>query len=374
MPSISKALVVGGGIGGMTSAISLTRIGVETYLLDIDPQWRVYGAGITITGPTLRALKAVGVLDRVMAEGYTAEHVNVCDIDGQVISQIKTEKLEDADIPGAGGILRPVLHNILSEKTRAAGVNIRLGKTITKLIQNEDAVKVTLSDGTEESYDFVVGADGIYSNVRQLLFPASPLPRYTGQSCWRLLLPRSPQIDRRHFFLGGPVKVGLTPVSQTQMYMFLLHHTPEKPSVTNGPIFDGLRQLMVGYGGILSEIRESLGEESQIVYRPLETILIENSWSLGRAVIIGDAAHATTPQLASGAGMAVEDGLVLGEELGRNHSVRQAMDAFGKRRYDRAKMVVRNSLRIGELEVTGAPAQEQTAIVQESLAILCRPY
>src|SRR6185436_17433339 len=109
MIGIEKALVIGGGIGGMCAAIELRKRGVAVDLVEIDAQWRVYGAGITISGPTLRAFKAIGVVDAIMAQGYCADGLDLCLGNGQQIGHIPSTRIAGPDIPGAGGIMRPVL-------------------------------------------------------------------------------------------------------------------------------------------------------------------------------------------------------------------------------------------------------------------------
>src|SRR5262249_41169109 len=109
------------------------------------------------------------------------------------------------------------------------------------------------------------------------------------------------------------------------------------------------------------------------VYRPLEGHILRGDWFKGRAILIGDAAHASTPQLASGAGMAAEDGLVLAAELQHSASVEEAFRHFMQRRFERCRLVVENSLEIGRLEVAKAAPLRQTAIVAESLKALAAP-
>lgn len=373
MKSIRNALVVGGGIGGMSAAIALRKLGVHVDLIDLDPQWRVYGAGITITGATLRAFHALGVLDAVVASAYAGDGIQVCDMSGQRIARVPTPLVTESDLPSSGGIMRPLLHKILSKQTLALGTRVRLGLTIDSLTDEKEVVGVVFSDGRTAVYDMVVGADGVFSRVRRLLFPDAPRPQYTGQCVWRLVAPRPAQIDRRHFFLGGPHKVGLTPVSSDEMYMFLLETTPRRPALPDEELPAELSRLMEGYGGPLHDIRESLGTSSSIVLRPLEGFLLPRPWHRGRTLLIGDAAHPTTPQLASGAGMAVEDALVLAEELARSETVEDALAGFMARRYERCRLVVENSLEIGRREQRRAPIEEQTHLVEESLRVLAQP-
>lgn len=366
------ALIVGGGIAGMSAAIALSRIGVKVELIDLDPDWKVSGAGITITGPTLRAFHQLGVYEAIANEAYTGEGIQVCDVQGNPLRQLDTPMPAGSPTPGSGGIMRPTLHHILSKKTLELGTQVRLGITVDQLEQDPEGVSVTFSDASTGRYDLVVGADGVYSKVRGMIFPDAPKPEYTGQSAWRLTVPRPSTVERRTYFLGGPVKVGLTPVSQDSMYMFLLERTPQVYREQH-ELPARLGELLEGYGGILAELRAGLNSNSDIVFRPLEAFFLPAPWHQGRVLLVGDAAHPTTPQLASGAGIAVEDGIVLAEELQKADSVADALLQFMQRREKRCRLVVENSIEIGRLEQQRAPVAEQTAVVERTLKLLSEP-
>jgi 2-polyprenyl-6-methoxyphenol hydroxylase-like FAD-dependent oxidoreductase len=154
------------------------------------------------------------------------------------------------------------------------------------------------------------------------------------------------------------------------MYVFVLENVAANVRVDPAAFHEKLRELLRPYGGPLATVREQLNPASSIVYRPLETVLLPAPWYRGRTVVIGDAAHATTPQLASGAGMAVEDGLVLADELACAVTVEEGLRHFMARRYDRCRLVVENSVQLGRYEVERAPVEAQTALVERSLAKL----
>ncbi|TFY91185.1 oxidoreductase [Pseudomonas kairouanensis] len=373
MSAIQKALVVGGGIGGMASAISLARLGIEVDLVEIDPNWRVYGAGITITGPTLRAFQELGIYEEVKAIAYTGHGIRVCDISGKQLRELPTPMPADSNVCGSGGIMRPDLHRILSELTLSSGVNVQLGITVNSLDQALNHANVVFSDNRTEQYDLVIGADGINSKVRKLIFPHAPEVFFTGQNAWRLVAPRPSEIDCRHYFLGGPVKVGLSPVSDKHMYMFLLENSPSAKRFSESELHSRLRELLIPYGGVIGALREELSVESAIIMRPLQGLVLPAPWYLGRVLLIGDAAHPTTPQLASGAGMAVEDGIVLSEEIAKGDAIELALQRYMERRYPRCRLVVDNSLEIGRREQAGAPISAQTELVESTLRTLSEP-
>lgn len=370
---MSRVLIVGGGIAGMSAAIVLRRLGWDVELIDLDPQWRVYGAGITITRPTMRAFRALGILDELLAVGFAGDGIAICALDGSQIGKVEDPQISGEPLPGSGGVMRPELHRILSRHVLEGGTKVRLGATVDALEETGKEVRARFSDGTHGGYDLVIGADGVLSRVRSLILPDAPKPEYTGQTVWRLFTPRPPEIARRHFFLGGKAKLGVTPVSSTHLYLFLLENTPPRRILPQEELYLTLRDLLAEYGGPIAEMRESLGPRSSIVVRPLEAFLLPPPWHTGRTVLIGDAAHPTTPQLASGAGMAVEDALVLGEELERSASVPTALESFMNRRWERCRLVVENSIEIGRREQAGRPPAEQTILVEDSLAKLAEP-
>ncbi|MFF0478817.1 FAD-dependent monooxygenase [Streptomyces sp. NPDC004284] len=365
-------LIVGAGIAGMAAAITLRRIGARVDLIDIEPDWSVLGAGLTITGPTLRALRQLGVYDEVAAQGYVGEGIRVCAVDGTHLHDVPTPMPPQAGVRGSGGIGRPALYRILSSRVLDLGVRPRFGMSVETITQDADGVDVTFSDGTAGRYTMVVAADGISSRTRHQVFPQAPEPQYTGQSVWRMFVPRPPGVRARHYFLGGPVKVGWTPVSATQMYLFVVERTSRRfrpPHELPG----ALAGLLAPYGGHVAAFRESIGQDTEISYRPLESFDLPGPWHRGRVILIGDAAHPTTPQLASGAGIAVEDALVLAEELARHRTVPAAFEAYSARHEQRCRFVVASSIEIGRLEQQQASPQAQTAVVERALARLVEP-
>jgi 2-polyprenyl-6-methoxyphenol hydroxylase-like FAD-dependent oxidoreductase len=281
-----------------------------------------------------------------------------------------------ASLPATGGIMRPVLHGILSAKTLQVGTNVRLGTTVSQLVEKPGGqIEVTLSDGVRTDYDLVVGADGIFSKLRDHVFPGSAKPVFTGQVVYRLVAERPPGVDRSHFFMGEDSKVGFSPVSATHMYMFLLHPATANPRVDPRDQPQRLYEAMAGYGGFVPQIRETVRTTNahSVNYRPLEMLLHPAPWHRGHVVLIGDAAHATTPHLASGAGMAIEDGIVLVEEIQSQPTLEQALQNFMSRRFDRCRLVVENSVRLGQIEMNHGSPLEHTRLMSEALGALRQP-
>jgi 2-polyprenyl-6-methoxyphenol hydroxylase-like FAD-dependent oxidoreductase len=371
---IGRALIVGGGVAGMCCAIQLRKADIAVDLVDIDPEWRIYGAGITITGPTLRALRTVGVLDEVVRLGATWNKARVHNQAGEFLLALDQVSLAKG-LPATGGVMRPILHGILSGKTLAMGCRVRLGMTVRDLSESADDVSVTFSDGSVSRYDLVVGADGIFSKLRQKIFPSAPTPQATGQVIYRLVAERPSGFDCTHFFMGADTKVGFNPVSATHMYMFLLHRASSSPRIEPELQPRTLHEAMAGFGGFVPQIRETVltTNAHTINYRQLEAILLPAPWYRGRVVLIGDAAHATTPHLASGAGMAIEDGIVLVEELEACATLREALERFMVRRFERCRMVVENSVELGRIEMSHGSPERHAKLMTETLGALRQP-
>ena len=371
---VRNVLIVGGGVGGMAAAIRLREAGINVDLVDIDPKWGVYGTGITLSVLTLRALCDLGLAAEVMAEGNCYDGFTICNSKGDILQQIQSPRLYSKDVPAEGGILRPALHAIMKKRVLASQANVRTGVTIEGLEQDADKVRVRFTDGSSGDYDLLIGADGLFSKVRGMIFPDAPKPKFTGQACWRVLFDIPQGWTCGRMFLGDKIKLGFTLCSPDKMYLYLLEHVPNNPWRDAKALPELLRGLMDGFGGEAARLRETIDADTPIIYRPLESILLTETWSQGRVVLLGDAAHATTPHLGSGAGAAVEDAIVLTEELVSSASTEEALVNFDRRRIPRASLVVNNSLKIGELEMNGGSMQEQAVLIGASMKAIAEAY
>jgi len=373
--AVSKVLVIGGGFSGMAAAIQLRKAGIAVDLVEVDPAWQPMGAGITVSGATLRALENLGVYPEVVEHGWVADGVDLHTFDGHRITELPTPRPVGSDVAGGGGIMRPVLAGILARTTRAAGVDVRLGCTFTTLEQDATGVTVGFTDGSRRQYDLVVGADGVHSKLRALLFPEVKPLEYIGQGVWRAVMPRPAEVVRPRMWFGQHIKLGVNPVSKTHMYMFITEDRPTKEHIdpsTWPQVFAGLMRPFTD-PMVQALIPRALEPEAAIDYRPLANLLVPVPWNRGRVVMIGDTVAATTPHLASGAGIGIESAIVLAEELGRHGELQTALDRFHARRWERCRLVIRNSERLCRIEIEGGDKQEHARIMRESIAALTQP-
>ncbi len=344
-------------------------------IVEVGPPGVTSGWGLCLTGPALRALDELGLADACLAAGYGMSTVTHVAVDGEQAGETHLPRLMGADRPAMVGIARPVLHRVLYAEAERRGVVIRHGVTVTAVDQEGDQeegqegdqeegqergqergqegglVRVRLSDGTAREVALLVGADGIRSSARGLLGLGLGTPLdFHRQMVWRALVSRPEWATGLHQFAGKTHTAGLVPLSAGQAYVFLTENGVERGVLPDAELAPRLRQLLDTFPGRVEEIRSLVGASESVVRRPVLTSFLEGAWSRGSGVVIGDAAHAPAPQMASGAALAIEDGLVLARELGRHASVGAGLRAFVGRRAQRCRTLVETSVTIIGLE------------------------
>jgi 2-polyprenyl-6-methoxyphenol hydroxylase-like FAD-dependent oxidoreductase len=347
-----SVLIIGGGIGGLTAATALRQAGHAVELVEIREDWTVSGWGLSLTGPALRALATLGLTEELLALGYGITEIANADGDGEVRHAVELPSLLGPGRPSQAGIARPDLARVLREAALANGAVLRTGLTVTDLDEQGTTVTATLSDGTTRTVDLVVAADGVWSKTRAAL-GINVEPTYNGQMVWRAVVPRPEWADRLFTFTETTNNAGLIPISQEKAYVFFTENTSSLESFPDKELVERLRDLMSVFGGRVAEVRETIQDAGDVVRRPVHTVLLQLPWHVGRTVLIGDAAHTPSPQLVSGAALAIEDAVVLAQELGNATDTLTALEAFGKRRLDRARLVVEASAEVARLEQAG---------------------
>ena len=367
-----RVLVIGGGFSGMSAAILLAEAGHAVDLVEVDAGWRSYGAGISLNGAIFRVFHRLGIMEAFRAVGAMTDGVEICGPADQVFATLPTPVLQPG-ATGNGGVMRPALARLLADRTRAAGVNVRLGLTFGAIDPGGDAARVSFADGTAAADDLVIGADGLYSATRAALVPDAPVPRYVGQAVWRAVLDRPAHLPTVAMWMGAGVKVEFNHVSADQSYLFLTEDRPTNDHVPPETHLETLRALLRRFPSpTIRAVADALGPESQVVFRPIEQLLLPRPWHRGRVVLIGDAAHATTPHMAAGAMIGMEDAVVLAEELARA-PVPDALAVFGARRWERCRMVVENSGRLAEIELGRGTQDEHQRLMGTTLGALAQP-
>jgi len=364
-------LVIGGGIGGLTSAIALRQCGFTVTVIEKDPNWSVYGVGIIQQGNVLRAVEALGILDRYVDAGVGFDAVEVFTPDGTKVARVPSHRLLK-DYPANLGVSRRAMQQVLGDAAKEAGAEIRLGVTAEAIQDRGNKVDVRFSDGSEQAFDLVVGADGVYSQTRNMIFPEAAAPQFTGQAVWRYNLPRPADLDALQVY-NGRIGAGLVPISADTMYMYLTTAEPGNPRYSHDRLAEDMRAKTASCAPAIRDLAKQITRNDDVVYRPLEALLVEGPWHKGRVVLLGDAVHATTPHLGQGAGLAIEDSLVLADELSRHDEVESALIAYRDRRFERCAYIVRASLAICMGQLGQGPLVDNAKATAEMFAVTAEP-
>jgi 2-polyprenyl-6-methoxyphenol hydroxylase-like FAD-dependent oxidoreductase len=366
-----SVLVVGGGIGGLTAAIALRQRGFAVTIIEKDPQWSVYGVGIIQQGNVLRAVQALGILDRYIDAGVGFDAVEVYAPHGLKVARVPSPRLLP-EYPANLGVGRRALQKVLGDAATAAGAVLRLGVTIETLHDEGARVAVQCSDGSRDSYDLVVGADGASSQVRALVLPQAPQPEFTGQAVWRYNLPRPADLDALHVY-NGPIGAGLVPIGKDLMYLYLTTPEPGNPRYPRVGLAARMREKLAPCAPAIRELGAHITDDDAVVYRPLAGVLVEGPWHSGRVALIGDAVHTATPHLGQGAGLAIEDSLVLAEELADRTDIEAALQAYRARRFERCAYIVRSSLAICMGQLGKGPPVDNAKATAEMFGVTAQP-
>lgn len=367
-----RILIVGGGIGGLTSAIALRRKGHSVEVIERDPDWSVYGVGIIQQGNVVRAMTELGLIDDYLDAGFGFDRVQVFIPTGQCVADIPTPRLVEG-YPGNVGIGRRALHKVLGDRTIGAGATVRLGLTVTEMDDDGEGVSVTFSDDTSGRYDLVIGADGLYSQTREMIFPDAPKPEFTGQSVWRYNFSRTPDVIALQAY-EGPTGIGLVPLSDELMYMYVTTPEPGNPWYDKDNLAATMRSKIARVPSpAIKALVDQITEDNEVVYKPLEWMFLEGAWHKGRVVLLGDAVHATTPHLGQGAGMAIEDALVLAEELAAADAIEPALQSYRDRRFDRCRYIVEASRAICFGQIGKGPLVDNAAATREMFMKVAEP-
>ncbi|MBF6543351.1 FAD-dependent oxidoreductase [Nocardia brasiliensis] len=343
-----SVLVVGAGIAGLTAAIALARTGWRVEVAEAHPDRSAAGWGLCLTGPSLRALAELGLVDACLSEGYGMSAITHVDVEGRSAEQVELPRLIGEQRPAMLGISRAALHRILYMNAERCGAVIHHGSTVTAVRQAAGRVEVRMSDGTDRRVALLVGADGIRSSVRDLLGLRTSID-YLGQMVWRALVPRPLWANGIHQFAGPLDTAGLVPISDRLAYVFLTENGVPPSVLPEAELAQRLAELLAVFPGRVTQLRPLVSASDSVVRRPVRTAVLTGAWHRGNGVVIGDAAHAPAPQMASGAALAIEDGLVLAEELTRYATVGAGLAAFVDRRASRCRALVHTSVTISGL-------------------------
>jgi 2-polyprenyl-6-methoxyphenol hydroxylase-like FAD-dependent oxidoreductase len=341
----TRILIVGAGIAGLGLGRALLSHGLSAEIVERATAWPATGAGLYLPGNGVRALAALGLGEALMARAVRLSHQRILDQRGRLLAEIDLPRVWGSVGPCVG-IRRGDLHRILLEG--AAAVPIRLGTTVRAVTQDHSTVSVQFAEGLTRSYDIVIGADGINSSIRRLVF-GEIRPRDVGQVSWRFIAKDAPAVTNWTVMLAPHRAFLMVPMGSGDLYCYADVTSRETDgSAGRGDVAsqglaqhagrDQLRTLFRDFAEPVTHILAQLDRIDPLHVARIEEIDLDQC-ARGRVVLVGDAAHATSPNMAQGASMALEDALILAQALSADQPLTAALASFAARRRARVRWV-----------------------------------
>jgi FAD-dependent urate hydroxylase len=301
-----SVLVVGGGIAGLATARALRLRGIEAHVVERSTSRTQPGTGVYLPANAVRAIGELGLADDLAARAHVISSQRFLDHDGAALFEVGL-----ADFWREAGPCVALGHADLRDLL-GDGVPVSAGRTVTALDDETDRVVATFDDGSRGGYDVVVGADGVRSWVRSAGLSGQD-PRFLGQVSWRFVAHDAPDVPGWTVWLGRGATFLAVPLGGSRTYCFVAvdRRTPARP-IAGGP--DMLPRVFGGFAEPVPAMIRARRPQPRAYFSPIEEV-VQRPWTRGRVVLVGDAAHAMSPNMAEGVGMAVEDGLVLAETI-----------------------------------------------------------
>lgn len=344
--SIKPSIVIaGGGIAGLSTAIALQQQGIQVTVYDAENPNFIPGAGLGIGANAIQAFDRLNLKSAFMQQGRALSSIQFISAKGRKLNATNFALLPSNEAQYIS-ILRSELLELLRSKIDDPKNTIKYEKKCIGIEQNPNKAILRFQDGTTAEADAVIGADGIHSAIRSQLFPASRI-RSAGYSCWTGVISQLPDgIDDTYATeTWGPAgRIGIVPLSGGRAYWFICINDP-----INKKAIETLDELIEHFKGYHSSVIDVLraSDPNQVSYQPIMDLHPMPQFTKGRIALIGDAAHAATPNLGQGACQAIEDAVILAKEIGRQSTVEQALRRFEQLRMKRVNKITRISRMLG---------------------------
>jgi 2-polyprenyl-6-methoxyphenol hydroxylase-like FAD-dependent oxidoreductase len=348
-------LVIGAGPGGLTAAIALHRVGIGTALFERAPALGKAGAGLGVQSNALRALMRVGIGDQLVQAGTELRHQEIYDSGGTRLLDLPQGEVADAFGTPAISLLRADVQLSLVDALEN-GV-LRLGTECIAVEQDLKGVTAHFADGSSERGVLLIGADGGNSVVRKHVYGEADVPpRYSGMTIWRSVVQLNDALpeDTARAYLGRGRTFVMFPVGRQRIYWGIGKREPR--GGIDPP--EGLHRILCDHVREFPDVARRVVEatpEAEIIRTDIFDRDPERTWVKGRVALLGDAAHLTTPFVGQGAGISMEDGVVLAKELALTDGLRdtealtQALQSYERVRIPRCASIVLSSRRRGEM-------------------------
>lgn len=329
-----RILIIGAGIAGLAMRRALLRRGFSVDVVERNRSAGTGGAGLFLPGNGVRALGELGLYDDFIRRSHAVNAQRFHDERGRLLTAVDTN-LYWRDVAPCRAIKRSDLWELLNGGTEPQDIAFR---QIIDIASDDHASHVSFEDGAEETYDLVIGADGVKSTVRQLAFPEAPLPDYVGNVCWRFIVPNTCNVMDWSVMLGADRSLLAKPISTTELYIYA-DISVDKDFTS---AYSCETPLLPLFGDMAGPLRPALELSSAATVHFGELVRLRMpAWYKNRVALVGDAAHASPPSMAQGACLAFEDALVLAEELAANPILSIALSRYQNRQKKRADWVHR---------------------------------
>jgi len=345
-----KAIIIGGGIGGITAAIALQRAGFDVTVFERAEELREVGSGLPLWTNALRALQKIGLEHVLEALGATVTAGSISTWQGDTLVDLRTEELLKRL-----GTINAVVHRaeLLALLLETLGTDrVHLGATCVGFTQDATGVRARFADGQEAHSDLLIGADGLHSVIRAQLFGATK-PKYAGYTCWRGVA-HITRTELETWAWGKGYQFGVTPMSKGRAYWFAQFYTPEETQDKAGGRKREMLDLFQDWHDPIPAVIEATADED-ILRNPIYESEPLRHWSSGRVTLLGDAAHTMTPNLGQGACQAIEDAVELAECLKAEQDIVSALKHYEKRRITRTKRIALLARLIGKVVQWDSP-------------------
>ena len=338
-----RAIIIGAGIGGITTALALRQVGIDVAVFERAEVLREAGSGLPLWANALRAFHKLGLSHVVESLGQSVTRGSITDWRGNMLVNVSTEEL----LAGQG-TMNMVVHRaeLLSALLDALGSeHVSLGMTCLGFTQDETGVSAYFADGKVVRGDLLVGADGLHSIIRSQLFGAMQ-PHYAGYTCWRGVA-HTTRTNIETWAWGRDAQFGITPMSNNRAYWFAQRDAPEGEREKETGRKCKVLDLFGNWHDPIPEIIEAT-EETSLLRNDVYQGPMLSHWSRGRVTLLGDAAHTMTPNLGQGACIAIEDAVALADCLRSETDVTTGLHMYEKRRVTRANTITRLAGLIGQ--------------------------